>query len=92
MTNKQILDELYNKLREGQTHSDMIDFIEQEWQLRDEEGKTSDVEWRTEIFKKIDDGQKYNMNDVNENSAGEGAHGRFVKLKISKDGTVEEIG
>jgi len=106
MTNKEILDEVYNKLRKAKDGSsvadeigllkpiayqrelaNMIDFIEQEWQHRD-----ALEEWRAEVFAKADDGQKYNMNDVNENSAGEGSHERFVKLKISKDGTVEGIG
>jgi len=36
MTDKEILDEVYNKLREAQPYSDMIDFIEREWQRRDE--------------------------------------------------------
>ncbi|MAF25652.1 hypothetical protein CL634_08800 [bacterium] len=83
---------------------DCKNFIEQEWQKQDDELG----EWRNEVFAKSDDGQMYNMNeqDVNENSAGEGAHadsyGQFSDtwykddkrhrgLKIGPDGSVTGI-
>jgi len=115
MTDKQILEEVYRRLKETtdngfEVHNftSVTSFIEQEWQKEDEE---LDEELHDEMersyndpnhpLNKHDEGQYYNMNeqDVNENSAGGGAHGYFSQqwykkdkrhrgLKISEDGTV----
>ena len=40
MTDRAILDHVYRELLAGRVHQEMIDFIEQEWQKRDEQETT----------------------------------------------------
>ena len=114
MTNKEILEEVYRRLKETtdngfEVHNftSVTSFIEQEWQKADESDKFKKDYMRQysdpdHPLNKHDEGQYYNMNeqDVNENSAGGGAHGHFSQswykkderhrgLKINEDGTVE---
>ena len=41
MTDKAILDHVYRELLAGRVHQEMISFIEQEWQKRDEQEVTT---------------------------------------------------
>jgi hypothetical protein len=110
MTNKEILDIVYETLKASQEAGmgvdtdqivkEQIHFIQQEWQRADEGERTK---WEDHPLTKWDEGQTYNMNeqDVNENSAGGGAHGYFSQqwynkkderhrgLEIGEDGTVK---
>ena len=75
MTDTEILDHVYRELLAGRVHQEMIDFIQTEWQRRDEEEMVS----------------QYNRNrspkdwivDVREME-------RHRGLEIGEDGTVKE--
>ena len=75
MTDSEILDHVYRELLAGRVHQEMIDFIQTEWQRRDEEEMVS----------------QYNRNrspkdwivDVREME-------RHRGLEIGEDGTVKE--
>ena len=41
MTDRAILDHVYSELLAGRVHQEMISFIEQEWQRRDEQERTT---------------------------------------------------
>ena len=41
MTDRAILDHVYRQLKFGRVHQEMISFIEQEWQRRDEQERTT---------------------------------------------------
>ena len=93
MTNKEILEEVYKRLggrsghgfsHDSQSIRAIRSFIEQEWQRADEEERTK---WEDDHpLTKWDEGQMYNTNeqDVNENSAGGGAHGHFSQSWYKK--------
>ena len=76
MTDREILDHVYRELLAGRVHQEMIDFIQTEWQRRDEEEMVS----------------QYNRNrspkdwivDVREME-------RHRGLEIGEDGTVKEL-
>ena len=100
MTNKEILEEVYTRLKavvkadralSVYRRSDIISFIEQEWQRADEEERTKWENAHLGIsdhpLTKWDEGQMYNANeqDVNENSAGGGAHGYFSSSWYKKE-------
>ena len=76
MTDTEILDHVYRELLAGRVHQEMIDFIQTEWQRRDEEEMVS----------------QYNRNrspkdwivDVREME-------RHRGLEIGEDGTVKEL-
>ena len=54
MTDKAILDHVYRELLAGRVHQEMISFIEQEWQKRDEQEYDETVpsfskKWYTDV-------------------------------------------
>tara|TARA_Y100000593_G_scaffold33390_1_gene65652 strand:- start:700 stop:927 length:228 start_codon:yes stop_codon:yes gene_type:complete len=54
MTDKAILDHVYRELLAGRVHQEMISFIEQEWQKRDEQEYAETVpsfskKWYTDV-------------------------------------------
>ncbi len=76
MTDKQMLDHVYRELLAGRVHQEMIDFIQTEWQKRDEK----------ELVDQYNRNRKpedYIM-DVTEIE-------RHRGLVIGPDGTVEEV-
>jgi len=50
MTDKVILDHVYRELLAGRVHQEMIDFIETEWQRRDNEALELDEQLHDETL------------------------------------------
>ena len=78
MTDKAILDYVYRELLAGRVHQEIISFIEQEWQKRDE------LELDEQLHDEMCRHDPWLNNDVKEIE-------RHRGLEIGPDGTVMEV-
>ncbi|MBC8395321.1 MAG: hypothetical protein H8E05_01370 [Bacteroidetes bacterium] len=76
MTDREILDYVYRELLAGRVHKEVIDFIQTEWQRRDEEEATTEYNGNRN--------PKDWIIDVREME-------RHRGLEIGEDGTVKEL-